>query len=91
VPSIHLARARSTQWHHRGGRVRELLSRSAETERCCPSHSPALRPWIAVSASYVEGIWSPALLLASEKEQAKATGNSAANSACAKRRGAFLS
>ena len=39
-------------------------------ERCCPSHSPTLRPWIdetesrklAVPPSYVEEYWSPALL-----------------------------
>ena len=42
------------------------MSRSAQAERCCSCHSPALRPWIARSfnraASYVEGIWSRALL-----------------------------
>src|SRR6266850_55017 len=68
----------------------ELLSRPACAERCCPSHSPALRPWIARSASYVEGSWSPALL-PFRKSQAKAAGNYAANSACAKRRRTFLS
>jgi hypothetical protein len=26
------------------------MSRSAEAERCCSSHSPALRPWIAGSS-----------------------------------------
>jgi hypothetical protein len=43
------------------------LSRSAQAERRCPSHSPTLRPWIAVhrmhmskrTSSYVEGPWSP--------------------------------
>jgi hypothetical protein len=71
------------------------MSRSAEAERCFPCHSPALRPWIAAlavsaTASYVEGIWSRALLPL-RNSQAKAAAYSAANSACAKRRGAFLS
>jgi hypothetical protein len=43
------------------------LSRSAPAERCCPSHSPTLRPWTAVhpvhkserTPSYVEEPWSP--------------------------------
>ena len=39
-----------------------FMARSGNAERCCPCHSPALRPWIASLASYVEGIWSPALL-----------------------------
>src|ERR687888_2321546 len=65
--SVHLrVRGRSTQW-----RV-VSLSRSAEAERCFPSHSPTLRPWIAYSASYVEELWSPSLVRSPEKEQAKA-------------------
>jgi len=40
-----------------------------QAERCCPSHSPTLRPWIAGrrmrypgwSTSYVEELWSPSL------------------------------
>jgi hypothetical protein len=50
----------------RNGRSFVCMSRSAQAERCCSSHSPALRPWIARTfnraASYVEGIWSRALL-----------------------------
>ena len=44
------------------------LTRSSEAERCFPSHSPALRPWIASRRmrvrrppSYVEELWSPIL------------------------------
>jgi len=40
-----------------------------QVERCCPSHSPTLRPWITDrrvryprwSTSYVEELWSPSL------------------------------
>src|SRR3954452_12940499 len=39
------------------------MSRSARAERCFPSLSPTLRPWIDGSSnrtsSYVEGLWSP--------------------------------
>ena len=56
------------------------LSRPAAAERCCPCHSPALRPWIDVrrlctgdgTPSYVEELWSPSLWRAPRKPQAKA-------------------
>src|SRR5436305_13574024 len=56
------------------------LSRSASAERCFPSHSPTLRPWIVDrlrrwSASYVKELWSPSLARHSEKRQAKAHAN----------------
>jgi hypothetical protein len=39
------------------------MSRPAEAERCFPSHSPTLRPWIddrsGTITSYVEELWSP--------------------------------
>jgi hypothetical protein len=41
----------------------------AHSERCCLCHSPTLRPWItrfsnaaAYRASFVEELWSPALM-----------------------------
>jgi len=50
-----------------------------QAERCCPSHSPTLRPWIAGrrmrypgwSTSYVEGLWSPSLADVSEMGRQK--------------------
>ena len=68
-----------------------FMARSGNAERCCPCHSPALRPWIAGFGVLRGGELEPGALAASRKAQAKAAGNSAANSACAKRRGAFLS
>jgi len=68
-----------------------FMARPAKAERCCLCHSPALRPWIAVFGVLRGGELEPGALAASGKLQAKAAGNSAANSACAKRRGAFLS
>ncbi len=49
-------------------------------ERCCPCHSPTLRPWITDrrcadpqrSPSYVEGRWSPSSAVLLGKLQAKA-------------------
>ena len=66
-----------------------------QAERCCSCHSPTLRPWIARSfkSSGVlrGGDLEPGALAVSGNLQAKAAAYSAANSACAKRRGAFLS
>src|SRR5438876_12103325 len=38
-----------------------------------PCHSPTLRPWIADSASYVEGLWSPRLTRFRQKSKLKHT------------------
>jgi len=91
VPSVHLVWRGRRSGTTRGGPVRELYARPAKAERCCLCHSPALRPWIAVFGVLRGGELEPGALAASGKSQAKAAGNSAANSACAKRRGAFLS
>ena len=55
------------------------LARSPEAERCFPSHSPALRPWIAGrdlrlprASSYVEELWSPTSTSILKNSQAKA-------------------
>jgi hypothetical protein len=48
---------RSTQQRRAGSAL--CLAR-AQPDRCFPSHSPTLRPWIT-GASYVEGRWSPSL------------------------------
>jgi hypothetical protein len=55
------------------------LARSSEAERCFPSHSPALRPWIAGHRvrvrrppSCVEELWSPILELGPANSHAKA-------------------
>jgi len=50
-----------------------------QAERCCPSHSPTLRPWITGrrmrypgwSTSYVEELWSPSLADVSEMGRQK--------------------
>jgi hypothetical protein len=61
--SVHLAARR--------GRLSRVIcmTRPDNAERCCPSHSPTLRPWIT---SYVEGLWSPKPRRPFGKEQAKA-------------------
>ena len=51
-----------------------------QAERCCPSHSPTLRPWITDrrmrypgwTTSYVEELWSPSLAHVAGNRQAKA-------------------
>jgi hypothetical protein len=56
------------------------VSPASKAERCCPSHSPTLRPWITDcrmrypgwKASYVEELWSPSLAHVAENRQAKA-------------------
>ena len=56
------------------------VSPASKAERCCPSHSPTLRPWITDcrmrypgwTASYVEELWSPSLAHITENRQAKA-------------------
>jgi hypothetical protein len=48
-----------------------FMSRPAETERCCPSHSPALRPWITVFGVLRGGDLEPGALAASEKGRQK--------------------
>src|SRR4051794_21315111 len=58
----------------RPGRVSVTVG--AKADRCFPSHSPTLRPWIAGRSSIgaadpssdVEGCWSPALLRACAEE-----------------------
>ena len=56
--------------------VMKQMTRPAEAERCFPSHSPTLRPWIANRrvrlSSYVEGLWSPIPERLSGKAHAKA-------------------
>jgi hypothetical protein len=39
-----------------------LVDSPARSRTRCSCRSPALRPWIVDSTSYVEGIWSPVLL-----------------------------
>ena len=59
------------------------VSRRPYAERCCPSHSPTLRPWITDRrmrnpgwpTSYVEGLWSPSLAHVPGNSQAKAEAN----------------
>jgi hypothetical protein len=52
------------------------MSPPAHAERCFPSHSPTLRPWIVcvrvTRASYVEELWSPSLVAPSLNSHAKA-------------------
>ena len=56
------------------------VSPASKAERCCPSHSPTLRPWITDRrmrypgwpTSYVEELWSPSLAHVAENQQAKA-------------------
>src|SRR4051812_44098357 len=48
-----------------------FMSRTAETERCCPSHSPALRPWITLFGVLRGGDLEPGALAASEKGRQK--------------------
>ena len=60
-PSISPTSGRSTQLRSSGA---SCVSRGPEAMRCFLSHSPTLRPWIVRGrASYVEGLWSPALWL----------------------------
>ena len=55
------------------------VSLGSKAERCCPSHSPTLRPWIVDrrvrcplrSPSYVEGLWSPSLAHVTEIRRRK--------------------
>ena len=52
------------------------LSRPVATERCFPSRSPTLRPWIAAAAtatSYVEEFWSPGLVVLRKMRKLKHT------------------
>jgi hypothetical protein len=57
------------------------MSRTGEAERCFPSHSPILRPWIAHrrcahpkrSTSYVEELWSPTIERLAVKRMLKHT------------------
>jgi hypothetical protein len=72
------------------------LTRSSEAERCFPSHSPALRPWIASRRmrvrrppSYVEELWSPILDLGMVNSHAKAHAPLPAPFSGAERRGTF--
>src|SRR5437667_12749954 len=48
---------------------------SSVTRRCCSSHSPTLRPWIAtallLSRVIVEAFWSPALAIAPQIRRQK--------------------
>jgi len=56
------------------------VSPASKAERCCPSHSPTLRPWITDrrmrypgwTTSYVEELWSPSLAHVAGNRQAKA-------------------
>jgi hypothetical protein len=56
------------------------VSPASKAERCCPSHSPTLRPWITDrrmrypgwTTSYVEELWSPSLAHIAGNRQAKA-------------------
>ena len=59
------------------------VSPASKAERCCPSHSPTLRPWITDrrmrypgwTTSYVEELWSPSLAHIAGNRQAKAGAN----------------
>jgi hypothetical protein len=54
-------------------------------ERCCPSHSPTLRPWIAATLGYVVlrgGALEPGALVSFEKSQAKARAYSGCDFPC---------
>jgi hypothetical protein len=78
--SVHLPSGSSTQQRDRSAALLSSLSRTTTSERCFPSHSPTLRPWIADRAcararrspSYVEEFWSPFPGCPSVKERAKA-------------------
>jgi hypothetical protein len=60
-----------------------FMTRSIKTERCFPSHSLTLRPWIAAvpvappgaASSYVEELWSPDLGLQAKNRRLKQTIN----------------
>ena len=83
----------------RSGTARRALARrTTDSERCCPCHSPTLRPWIAGrslrNAAGDRPTWRSFGARRScryRKSQAKAAAYSAANFPAPQRRGTFLS
>ena len=64
-PDFHVQSVASFRLDDPGLRLADV-SPGARAERCCPCHSPTLRPWIAaarrarrLTSSYVEEFWSP--------------------------------
>ena len=77
-PDFHVQSVASSRLDDPGLRLADV-SPGAKAERCCPCHSPTLRPWIAaarrarrLTSSYVEEFWSPYPRHSALNSQAKA-------------------